>query len=157
MKLIISKNIIALTPGGGLLEDEHFRNIRERIFNENRYRQTEDTGNYNTKKTVVTAPGMGSNDRGHNPGAGMGLGRDPEESKNRSLSSGYNDGEAANDETGPGNTPVHNSPYYATDVMNELFMDLKLKGDGYYDSVSRHLNQMLNGPAVIKPHKRHPV
>lgn len=157
MRKIISKKIEALYPGGQLLQDEYFRSIREKIFNKDRYKRKEDSGIHDNKKTIIETPGLGSNDRGHNPGAGMGLGRDENESKDRTLSSGYNDGERADDETGPGNTKVAPDPYYASDVFNELFLDLKLKSQGKNDSIRGHLKKILDGPAMVAPHKRYDV
>lgn len=144
--------MIALYPGGQLLEDEYFRNIREKLFHKDRNTTKEDTGE--TKKTVIETPGLGSNDRGHNPGAGVGLGRDENESSDRGLSSGYNDGEQADDETGPGNTSTPTDPYYASDVFNDLFLDLKIKGQGHDDSIRGHLSNVLRGRPVPLKHRR---
>lgn len=155
MKRIVSKQITALFPGGQLLQDEYFRQIRERLFNKSRYTKHEESGEL--KKTFIEVPGLGSNDRGHNPGAGMGLGRDENESSDRGLSSGYNDGEQADDETGPGNTSKPANPYYGSDVFNELFMDLELKSQGHDESIRGHLKKTLDGPEMPKPHRRHPV
>ncbi len=157
MKKIISRQVLALYPGGGLLQDQYFRDIRERLFNKDRYTTKEDTGTYDTKKNVVTSPGMGSNDRGHNPGAGMGLGRDENESKDRSLSSGYNDGGQPDDETGPGHKSEAPNPYYTSDVFNGLFMDLTLKGQGYDESIQGHLKNILKDRPVVPSHKRYKV
>lgn len=157
MQIFCSKQVTALYPGGQLLQDEYFRTIRERIFNKDRYTRNEESGIEPRKKTVIDSLGLGSNDRGHNPGAGMGLGRDENESKNRTVGSGYNDGESADDETGPGHTSQPVDPYYTSDVFNELYMDLKLKGQGHNDSVRRHLKKILQGnPAPIQ-HRRYPV
>lgn len=155
MKRVISKQITALWPGGGLLQDQYFRDIRERLNWSDRYTQKEDTGIENTKKTVIPQTGFGSNDRGHNSGAGGGLGRDQNESNDNSLSSGYNNGEAAQDETGPGQTVQQNDPYYTSDVFNELFMDLKLKGETDKDRVKKNLHKILNGPSMPIPHRRY--
>lgn len=149
MKKIVSKNIVALWPGGGLLADEYFRSIREKLNISDRYDQKEESGD--PKKNTIPATGLGSNDRGHNSGAGMGLGRDENESKQDGLSSGYNDGEAAQDETGPGNTNQPVNPYYATDVLNELFLDLKLKNP---EKNRSNLKKILNGPSMPLPHRR---
>lgn len=157
MRKIISKNVIALFPGGQLLQDEYFRSIRERLFNKDRYTRKDDTGIFDTKKTIIDSLGLGSNDRGHNPGAGMGLGRDENESNDKTLSSGYNDGEQADDETGPGHSKTPYNPYYGPDVFNELFLDLDLKSQGHDDSVRGHLNKILHGTPMVMPHKRHNV
>lgn len=154
MKRVISKSVFALYPGGQLLQDEYFRSIRERVFNKDRYLRKDDSDR--PLKSIIESLGLGSNDRGHNPGAGMGLGRDPNESKDRSLSSGYNDGETADDETGPGFTRVTPDPY-AGMKFNELFLDLDLKGQGHNESIRGHLQKLIDGPSVVLPHKRHPV
>jgi len=156
MKTIISKEVSALYPGGQLLQDEYFRSIRERLFNKDRYTRHEDTGINDKKKIIIDSPGLGSNDRGHNLGSGMGLGRDENESSDRTLSSGYNDGEQADDETGPGHKSVPNDPYYASDVFNELFLDLDLKSQDK-DSIQSHLKTVLKGSPVVTPHKRYNV
>lgn len=155
MRSIVSKNVTALYPGGQLLQDEYFRSIRNLLKKDDRYTQKEESGA--PKKTVTESLGLGSNDRGHNPGAGMGLGRDENESKNRSVSSGYNDAEQPDDETGPGYSKTPNSPYYGQDVFNELFLDLSLKSQGHNDSIRGHLKKILHGTPMVKPHRRHSV
>lgn len=150
MKRVISKKIVALWPGGGLLDDDFFKRLRERTGIYDPYATKEDTGI--PKKTILPETGFGSNDRKHNPGAGSGLGREEMES-NLSLSSGYNDGSAADDEIGPGFTSQRSDPYYATDVFNELFLKLKMQsGDG---DVRKDIKRLLNGPGRPVPHKRY--
>lgn len=154
MKVIIRQ---ALYPGGQLLQDDYFRTIREILFNKDRNTIKEDTGIFNTKKTVIEVPGLGSNDRGHNSGVGMGLGRDENESSNKTLSSGYNDGEQANDESGPGNTTTQVDPYYGSDVFNELYMDLELKSGNKDSRIKHHLKRTLDGPQMPIRNPRYPV
>jgi len=156
MKRIISKQVVALFPGGQLLQDEYFRNIRERAFNKDRNTHKEDTGN--TKKTVIETLGLGSNDRGHS--IGMGLGRDEHESSDHSLSSGYNkdnQNRPIEDDTGPGLSKQTPDPYYGSTVFNELFMDLALKNQGNNDTIRGHLNKTLSGTPIVTPHRRHNV
>ncbi len=152
MKTVISKNITALYPGGQLLQDQYFKDIRQRLFNEDPHKQKEDAGNNRDKKTVQSPTGFGPNDRQNNPGAGMGLDREPTQQKARGVGSGYNDGEAANDETGPGNTPVQTDPYYTSDVFNEIFLKHKIDQSGNQspknDSIKSHLDKTLYGPSV---------
>lgn len=155
MKQIISKKVIALYPGGGLLQNDFFERIREKAFNHSPYSTDEDTGINRTKKTVIKSPGLGTNDRGHNSGAGSGLGRDENESSDKSLSSGYNDGERADDETGPGNTSIIPNPYHAVDT-NEVFIDLAIKNQGNNDSIADHYKGILNKEPVKLP-RRYPV
>ncbi len=96
------------------------------------------------------------NERAPNSGAGMSLGRDPNESKDNSLSSGYNDGEQANDETGPGHRTEVPDPYFTSD-RNEVFMDLKLKDQSGRDSSMAHLRKIRTGNPVTLPHRRYKV
>jgi len=151
MKTVISKNITALYPGGGLLQDQYFKDIRQRIFNEDPHIQIEDAGNQHPKKNTLF-PYLSTNDRQHNPGAGSGLDREPTQQKARGLGSGYNDGEAADDETGPGNTSVTPDPYYTSDVFNEMFLKHKIEQSGNKspknDSSKRHLDSVLSGPSI---------
>lgn len=156
MQRIINKQVLALYPGGGLLQDDYFNRIREKMFNSSPYSTNEPNGIERKKKTVIYTPGLGSEDRGHNPGAGIGLGRDENESQNKSVSSGYNDGEQANDETGPGFTPISPNPYFTSTWDNELFSDLELKGQGR-DSARKHYKGILDSVPVIKPSRKFPV
>lgn len=155
MLKVISKHIEARVPGGQLLEDDYFNRIRQNLKFDTGYERKEDYGIQRQKKTINPGTEFGSNDRGHNPGAGMGLGRDPNESKDKSLSSGYNDGEQADDEVGPGYTPTVQDPY--SKLTNELFVDLEIKNQGNRDSIKGHVDKIINGPAVVKPHKRYSV
>lgn len=163
MKKIISRTVIALSPGTRLIDDEIFRRIREGppFFNvDEKYDQQEDTGGQpRPKKTVIPVTGVGSNDRQHNPGAGMGDDREKKEHKPGGVGSGYNDGEAANDETGPGNTPTIPDPYYASDVFNELFMDLSLKGGNrdYRQNVHNNLNVIRRSDPIMPKSRRYDV
>ena len=127
MKKITSKQVIALWPGGGLLQDQYFKDIRQRLFREDPHKQEEDTGSYRAKNNTLRSPTtFGPNDRQHNPGAGMGLDREDTQSKARGVGSGYNDGEAADDETGPGFSSVTTDGYYTSDVFNEEINKLNL-------------------------------
>lgn len=162
MKRIVSKQVTALYPGGQLLQDDYFKRVRENVFKTDPNTKKEDTGR--PKKHVIdNSLGLGSNDRGHNAGAGMGLGRDENESDNRSLSSGYNDGSKADDEVGPGHKSITPDPYYGSDVYNELYLDLDMKGQGYDESIQGHQNvrgnlmKILNGTPVPMQHKRYDV
>ena len=152
MKTIISKKVIALS-GGQLLQDQYFKDIRQRIFNEDPNIQKEDAGNERSKKNTLWSPtGFGPNDRQNNPGAGSGLAREPTQQKARGVGSGYNDGEAADDETGPGNTSVTPDPYYTSDVLNEIFLKHRIEQGGNQspknDSAKRHLDSVLYGPPI---------
>lgn len=150
---IVSKKVLALWPAGGLLQDDYFKRIRERAFRADPYSQKEESGH--PKKTVLSPTGFGTNDRGHNPGAGVGLGRDENESKDKSLSSGYNDGGQAREETGPGQTVEPIDPYYTSDIYNELFLELKLKEKGTDNiKIDSNLKKLLEGPGMPTPHKR---
>lgn len=154
MKHIISKTVLALWPGGGLINDDYFTKIRDKLFNENNGYQKKEYDNITDKKNQLSPTGFGSNDRGHNPGAGVGLERDYNESKDRGLSSGYNDGEKADDETGPGFSSEKSNPYYGSDVLNDLFLDLNVSGATENDKVKKNLKKILDGPSMPKQHIR---
>ena len=156
MRKICSKKITALYPGGQLLQDDYFRQIRERAFNVDRNTTKEPSGTYKDKKTVVSPTGFGPNDRQHNPGVGMGLDREDTLSKPKGVGSGYNDGEAADDEVGPGFTPTVPDPYYGVNVFNELFLDLNLKNQEK-DRINKSVKSLLHSDPVVMPHKRHNV
>ena len=157
MRKVISKNVYALYPGGQLLQDDYFKRIREKAFGQDAYKTKEDTSPFKDKKTVLSPTGFGANERQNNPGAGMGLDREKSHMKARGVGSGYNDGEAANDETGPGGATVTPNPYYGQDVFNDLFLDLSLKNDSGRDQVRTHLNNLLRGSQVVLPHQRYTV
>ena len=154
MLQIISKSVIAL-KNAPLIDEVQFDAIQEQMNgvhpNSTKKRK------YDTGKPKLTNfdewLGLGSNDRGVNPGVGSGLGRDPNESANHDLTSGYNDGEQANDESGPGNSETITDPYYASNVSNELFMKLKLNG-GDKDSPYRYMTKLRTSTPVKMP-KRH--
>ncbi len=156
MQKIISKTVLALYPGGQLLQDEYFRQIRERTFNQDRYRTKEDAGTYKDKKNVLSPTGFGPNDRLHNPGAGSGLGREPPEQRSKGVGSGYNDGGPADDETGPGNSSEISDPYAPQLLLNDLYMGLHLN-QGTRDSIKQNVKKLLDGPAVTTPHRRYQV
>lgn len=150
MKYIISKKVVALYDApGDLLNYEYFRNIRRQLFNEDPAKQTEESGD--KKKTVMTEIGYGSNDRQNNPGAGLGDDRSSSLLKPLGVGSGYNDGEAANDEVGPGFTTTQPDPYYAVDVNNSVFFDVKYMNAGRDSKTVRHnfTKNLFNNP--VKP------
>ena len=102
------------------------------------------------------------NERAANPGAGSSLGRDPNESTDKRLSSGYNDGGRADDETGPGHKSDFNpkeenaAPYHAVDVNNEVFMQHRLNDSGR-DSPTDHMRKIRTSTPVTMPHRRYKV
>ena len=126
MLKIISKSVIAL-KGTPLIYEEPFNQLQDwlnkRHPHDPRMNAKYDSGG--PKQTNFDSwLGLDSqNERSPNAGAGMSLGRDPNESKDKRLSSGYNDGEQADDETGPGNTTRIPDPYFTSDVNNEVFME----------------------------------
>ncbi len=158
MKRVISKFVTAdISNPGSFLTEDYFDQIRDRMkWPTNRYRGKELSGVNPIKKTVISVPGLGTNDRGVNPGAGMGLGRDENESSDRRMSSGYNDGGQADDETGPGQTSIVPDPDTSIKMNNELFMDLDMMGQGHNESIRGHLKNIKNhGP--VAPHTRYKV
>lgn len=166
MKTITSKKVLALYPGGGLLQDQYFKELRQKMWNEDPHKRKEETGE--TKKTIIETPGLGSNDRGSS-GVGMTLGRDPNETKDQSLSSGYNqdllrDGPIRDndgEQTQTGLPPEQEESAYP----NELFMDLDIKGQGHNESIrghqsqsiGSHLKELLKGKPITRPHRRYSV
>ncbi len=155
MQEIVSKTVVALYPGGQLLQDNYFKQIRERTFNQDSYRTKED-GTFKDKKTILSPTGFGPNDRLHNPGAGSGLGREAPEQRAKGVGSGYNDGEPADDETGPGNSPTPGDPYAPQLLLNDMFMGLHLN-KGTRDSIRQNMKKMVDGPGVTIPHRRYTV
>lgn len=156
MLKICSKYIISMYPGypgGQMLLEDHFKRIRHQIFNADPYGQKEDSGQ-NKKNTTPAITWFGSNDRQNNPGAGMGLERDVVQFRSKGIGSGYNDGEQAQDEVGPGNTSVSPNPYYATDVFNDVFLDLRLKYPS--DNILGNLNKIKH-TKLSPPHNRFQV
>ena len=156
MKVICSKNVISLYPGGQLLQDDFFRQVREKAFNTDRYTTKEQVGTNKDKKNVTSPTGFGPNDRQHNPGAGMGLDREDSLSKPKGVGSGYNDGGAADDEIGPGNTSIVPDPYYGQNVLNELFLDLNLKNQDS-QKIKTNVQNVLHSDPVVVPHRRYNV
>ncbi len=162
MKRIISSNIkVALWPGGGMLEDNYWKQLEEGLWGtRSKYRSKEDSGS--PRKNEMIFPGMGSRWRANNPGAGVGTGYEKEEEKKTGIGSGYNDGEAARDqdaaEQGPGHSPKLPEPY--TGLQNELFLDLAIKGgteSGFRDKQIRdHLKRIMNQKPAIT-HQRYNV
>lgn len=158
MRTIISKQITALFDDpGDILNYEYFRDIRRRIFNEDQGKQTEEDGS--KKKNTMTEIGFGGNSRSTNPGAGMGDDREDPESKTKGIGSGYNDGEAANDEVGPGFTHTEPDPYFTPDIDNSVFFDIKYQKDTGRDSRpmrSDYVKKLLNREP-LRPRKRFDV
>ncbi len=165
MLKIISSKIITAIKGSPLINEELFRQIQERLTGQHPLsseQKFDDSGKPRGVFLDTMGPGMGSNDRKVNPGVGMGLGRDENESKDpRSPSSGYNDGKRVDDETGPGNKSIigpegeNPNPYEPVD-MNPVFMDHRMMGQigGDRDSIQSHLKTTLKGPSVRMPRKR---
>ena len=159
MKRIISKQIVAL-KGSPLINEEPFNQIQDQLNGIHPHDTRKKRYDSGKPKQTFFDDWLGldsQNERAPNPGAGMSLGRDPNESKDNRLSSGYNDGEQADDETGPGHSTVAPDPYFTQDVNNELFMDLRMKGQGNNDAIRGHLKRILHGPEVTMPHRRHNV
>lgn len=156
MKRIISKTVLALWPGGQLLEDQFFKDIQRLLGQNSHYRQTEESGA--AKKNVLTPSGFGSRWRENNPGAGIGTGEENDEAPSRGIGSGYNDGERPDvDELGPGFSPKIPEVYPHD---NELFIDLEIKNSGdnlvNNESVRKNMKKILKSPSVAYP-KRVPV
>lgn len=157
MKIIISGKIITAWGQPGFLEDHFFDEVRDKSFNSNSPYRRKDENNINLKKTILETPAFGTNDRGVNPGVGVGLQRDENESSDHSLSSGYNDGGRPDEEAGPGNsssnspTGENSNPYYTPDVSNELFLNLYLTNPERYDAIRRNHNNLKYGPVVRTP------
>ncbi len=158
MQRVISKTVTALWPGGQLLQDQFFRDIRERIFGQDRYTQQEDTGIDRRKKISVFPAGVGSRFRENNPGAGQSTEYDEEQEAKVGVGSAYNDGEQADDETGPGQTPIVPDPYWTSDWGNDLYAKLNLSAkEAYPESIISHIKKIRQGPGIIMPHRRHSV
>lgn len=119
MRNVVSKQVVALYPGGGLLQDDFFRKLKP---NDPYYQRKEDDG-LPRKTFFDSSIGMGSNDRKDNPFVGQHVSRDDGDYQ-PGLTSGYGEG-PANDETGPGNKTEPTSPYYSAE-MNESILDLTL-------------------------------
>jgi hypothetical protein len=158
MKRIISKTVLALYPGGQLLEDQFFENVKQLLHIKSPYTQTYDSGD--TKKNVIPTTGFGSRWRENNPGAGIGTGEEEEESPSRGVGSGYNDLERADiDEQGPGFSPKL-PELYPYDNDNELFIDLKMKNEGdnlaNRKTIRENMMKTLHRPGLAY-HKRIPV
>ncbi len=150
MKKVFSKNVIAIYPGGGLLQDEYFRNIRRRIFNEDPNEQKEEDGLTN-KKNVGSPTGFGPNERAHNSGVGMSTGREDPQSQARGVGSWYNDGGQADDETGPGHSSTTADPY--NNLFNEMFMRHDLQKTDR-DRIVSNVND-INNMSPVKKHDRY--
>ena len=156
---VVSKSVTAL-KGTPLIDEEPFNQVQDVLNNEHPHSTRKKTYDSGKPKQTFFDDWLGldsQNERAPNAGAGMSLGRDPNESQDKRLSSGYNDGEQADDETGPGNTTVAPDPYYTQDVNNELFMDLRIKGQDNNDAIQSHLKRVLHGQPVTLPHRRYQV
>jgi hypothetical protein len=162
MKRIVSSQIkTALWPGGQLLQDYEWKRLEEGLWGGKPHsRLREDSGS--PRKNVMLYPGLGSQWRENNPGAGMGPEEKKQEEPRRGIGSGYNDGSAAvyQDaiEAGPGHSPKLPEPY--SGHHNELFLDLDIKNpteSKFRDKLIRdHLRRTMNQkPARI--HKRYSV
>ncbi len=155
---ITSKNVLAV-KGTPLIYEEPFNQVQDWLNGV--HPLSPDKKKYDSGKHKQTRfddwLGLDSqNERAPNPGAGMSLGRDENESQDKRLSSGYNDGEQADDETGPGHKSEIPDPYFTSDTNNELFMDLKLKGHGSgRDSPTAHMRKILTDRPVVLPHRRY--
>ncbi len=177
---VVSGKIITAIKGTPLINEELFRQIQERLTGEHPLsskRKFDDSGKPRgvfIGDEMTGGPGMGSNDRRTNPGVGIGLGRDENESNDpRSPGSGYNDGGRADDETGPGHKSTigpdgeNPNPYEPVDTNPEI-MKFRLNGGigGDLDSltnrqvggnareIERHTRDMLNGQYVTVPFRR---
>jgi len=160
MLRVTSKTIIAL-KGTPLIYEEPFNQLQDWL-NGRHPHMPRPNSKYDSGKPKQTNfdawLGLDSqNERAPNSGAGMSLGRDPNESNDKRLSSGYNDGEQANDETGPGHKTEVPDPYFTSDVANEVFMDLRLKNQGGHDSPMAHLRKIKTRSPVALPHRRYNV
>jgi hypothetical protein len=159
MNWIINSNLkTALWPGGQLLEKDYWERLEEGLWGQRpRYRQTEDSGS--TRKNVLLSPGMGSQWRENNPGAGMAVDQQSEEEPRTGLGSGYNTGDSATEqderEAGPGFSPQ----LQETTVLNELFLDLAIKNPNENRArqhvVQEQLKRMYKKPVKIP--KQYPV
>ena len=156
---IISKNVTALKTNP-LINEEPFNQIQEQLNGTHPHDTRKKRYDSGKPKLTFFDDWLGldsQNERAANPGAGMSLGRDPNESKDNRLSSGYNDGEQPDDETGPGNSSFTPDPYFTQDVDNELFMDLRIKGQDNNDAIQTHVKKVLRGNPVATPHRRYRV
>ncbi len=165
MKKIISKTVLATYPGGfRAWDNEYFEQIRERLWNKDRYRTKEESGIMDDKKTMPGSNFGYSNDRGVSMPGVMGLGRSEEESADRSLSSGYNyddQDRPVDDETGPGNSKQEANPYLASDLVNTLFMQHyvnKSERDSRPNHTQGFVKKLLDGSplAEVRPKRWDP-
>lgn len=147
MKVIISKIVSALYPGGGLLQD-HFYKVKRRY---DPYSEEEDTGE--VKRNIIKFPGMGTNDRPANPGAGSNIDRDDNDPSATPISSGYNGEGSAQEQDAQSDGTGVAEPY---DINgNELFRKLDVDRNwsrDYKDKTDKLLNQ-----SVVTPSRRYDV
>lgn len=126
MQKITSKKVYAMWPGGGLLQNQFWKDIQDKLKNDKTYSNKYESGE--TKKNVVPTTGFGSRWRQINPGAGIGTGYEKEEEDQPAVSSGYNDGgQADSDEGGINNSKKLPEPYWEID---EYWSDLAIKNQG---------------------------
>lgn len=106
------------------------------------------------KNRMDSSPGFGSNDRRDNSNVGMGVDRDDGDYV-QGLTSHFNNGEKADDESGPGNNPEPQQ----MGMINEDFVQLDLFQGDKDDSkrVSDHVKKLLNSEPVSLQTKRQPV
>lgn len=160
MQRFVSQAIkTALWPGGGLLQDDFWKQLEEGLWGQNpRYKKKEDSG---ADKKTILYPGLGSQWRENNPGAGMSPEQSKEEEPRTGVGSGYNDGERADiDEQGPGFSRKLPEPEWAVQ-SNELFLDLAIKNQGDVDvggeHIRKNLKKILDGEPVVYRSRRYPV
>ncbi len=156
MLRIISKQIVAI-KGTPLIYELMFDQVQDRLNGIHpNYKEKYDSGKQKLTHFKNFLGLDSQNERAANPGAGSSLGRDPNESQDKRMSSGYNDGERADDETGPGHKSEVPDPYCTSDVGNEVFMQHKLNDSGR-DSPIDHMRKIRTSTPVTLPHRRYKV
>lgn len=147
MKSIISKKVLALYPGGGLLQKYYYETLEKR----DPYSDKEDTGD--TKRTVLKPLGPGSNYRQNNPGAGESFEEDDDNSLTAPIGSGYNNGGGVQEQDAISDGTGEAEPY---DINgNELFRKLDVDRDWARD-VKKKTDKLLNESTVM-PTNRYDV
>jgi len=160
MLTITSKIITAdfSNPGIGILNDPFYR-LRDP------YKQKYDTGAPKKNQLNNATTAVGGDSRPGNQGAGFSESADVdkhEQERSPQISSGYDDGRRADDETLPGQgkrvTDENTNPYFATTwafdnpsgpfTFNEIY--------GKDDSVSarQHLNRVNQGKEIYPRHRK---
>jgi hypothetical protein len=153
MKRFFSRQITAAWPGGGLLQRHFFDNI----LKNGPYDKKEDGGR-DKKTSIESSPGFGSNDRDDNPIGSKVDREDKDQGTHPGLTSFYDNGDQAQDETGPGFSQQPANPYFGVD-MNEFFLQVG-KGNSDRDSIpssQAHLRKLLDADPITPPHKRYNV